>query len=488
VFEGTSGFSEGPLETEPMNATRATSKYRAPHKNAKRVWESDVIHVEPYLTAEGKGAFAIVSRTAPQSLELHEIEEWKRIDPRLGEELEKEFDKKIPWLLPSEPYIEFENLLLYQDVVEFSKRNIAFNDPRHHNVIGHWIIASHIIDQLNIAPRIIAYGPTRSGKSRVLSVLKLLSYRAVELIDPSSPSVFRTTNMFKPTTLIDEYQDMMFNGKSNIDQLFKAGFDKNTKIPRTNMELQEVEYFDSYGMMAIGTKKLPAEDMQNRSILINMIEADPDSVEDRIDEDAARELRTHLLAFRLRALSGQIDVSKCLNKAWDIARKPCPTAHGDIRFDSRTTEMLATLLVPGVLYGGIEETLGIMMESYLDSMDGLRMTSEAETFFALQAITEPHIAENLLDGTRYYNVSDISTRDVADQLNKDRFNNGDSEGGQVQTRTVTETLKALGFRFKSGTQNKSYFIESEFQRPYEVGLRKFGRRGVSLLSDNKLTS
>jgi hypothetical protein len=330
---------------------------------------------------------------------------------------------------------------------------------------------------MDYAPRLLFYGSTRSGKSRALKTLRLLAYRSVELINPSGAALFRIIEQYRPTVFIDEYHALVGDIAAEIDLLFKGGYENGSKIPRARREGKEIDFFDGFGFLAAATKKLPAEDLQNRAVLISMLEKNNGDIRRRMDFDSAFRLRTRLLASRMRALSGLIDLSPAIEKARKAADEAVTIEGWTVYLDDRGIDVASTLLIPCAHLGDYSDVLQLVAISQGKARMELLETFEAQTFFALQAVLRAK-KRSTLDGSLGAGPPKVSTREIADQLDQDLITQGDadSDSRSVPTQRVTKSLKILGFGIRRGSHNLSYLDSASYEVTYQANLKKYGTR------------
>ena len=68
-----------------------------------------------------------------------------------------------------------------------------------------WVVHTYLLDDLQITPRLAITSPEKGcGKTTLLDVLKQLVWRPLELSNATTPAIFRTIEMARPTLLLDE--------------------------------------------------------------------------------------------------------------------------------------------------------------------------------------------------------------------------------------------------------------------------------------------
>ncbi|MEM0343951.1 MAG: hypothetical protein QXU73_06885 [Thermoplasmata archaeon] len=436
---------------------------------------------EPYREDDGEIGFAVIEKPENPRAYCKTLNELKDEDEGLYKDLNSLL-ASICWTsrgcgLPGKPDLNKDDPGLLRDIGLFISEHVEFPDPKYSILLASWVVCSWISELMDYAPRLVFYGPTRSGKSRALKVLKLLSYRSLDLLNPSGAALFRIIEQYRPTVLIDEYQALVGDRAGEVDLLFKGGYENGCKVPRARREGKEIDFFEIFSFLAIATKKLPAEDLQNRGVLIGMLEQSKGDIRRRMDYEEAFRLRTRLLAFRMRVLSGLIDLGPATDKARKAAEGAITVENNEVYLDDRGIDVASSLLVPCCYFGDNGEVLQLIAISQGKARMELLETFEAQTFFALQAVIRVK-KRSSLDGSVNLGTLKVSTRDVADQLNQDYIAQGDADGSSraIHTRRVTKALQVLGFSVKRGSRNQSYIVPSDFEVVYQANLKKYGSR------------
>ncbi|MEI6795617.1 MAG: hypothetical protein WCK39_02020 [Methanomassiliicoccales archaeon] len=412
---------------------------------------------------------------------------------RFGDEIQEKL-REIFWNIPGEPTGNYQEGLL-RDLESYLRRHIWFREDRLYSLLSHWVMATWIFDRLPMTVRLIIFGTTRSGKSRVLEVLSIVSYRGFIELSPTPAALIRTIENWHPSVFIDEYQDLPQEARVGIDGLFKNNR-KGASIARCEQDGEGVRRYYPYSPMAIGMKGAPPkEDMQNRAVVINMMEMPEGAkVERVIDLEGAKDLSGRLLAFRLAALRGEfgpID-DRRHGETMKVAEKRAG-------LDSRSIDLCGTLLMPSTLFRNnpemkeaSERVLDLMEQTQKGVYDEMTETIEGRVFSALQACLP--IAVGKANGPPTEEPTDdqvlaamnVSTTDIKQQLAQDDADReGDTPGadrfspkGALGSKRVGNLLKSMGFELKAGTGNHRFFTQRDFAIAYRSNLKKYGKREI----------
>lgn len=409
------------------------------------------------------------------------LEDWKDEDRDIHEVLSTYIDEYVDrWPLPGCPDINAIDGV-YEDLTDIIQHHIWLQDDRLYRVLANCTICSYIQEHFDNFPRLIFYGTTRSGKTRALQTMQELCYRGMDLLGPTPAALFRLIEKYHVSAFIDEYQDISKDRVEEISMICKGGFGR-TKVPRVAPDNGGLEFFDVFGPMAIGIKNgLPPDDIQNRSLIINMIEKPKEvNIRRRIDRENARQLRGRLLAFKIKMTKLEPEkIPTLLEQAESIAESPIIIQGRKYELDDRSIEIATTLLVPSLMYGDVDDVLGVMVDSQMVADQGLSESFEAKVYYALEEVFERHDPPAIkIKGKAGHDVSNITTRAVADQLNYNLEMEGNTGRENVKTKRVTTALKAMGFTIRTGgTGNLSRFCNETFQKAFEAAGQKYHREG-----------
>lgn len=420
---------------------------------------------------------------------------WADEGEGMVELLTEQFQKRM-WPVCGEP-INSDDPELFDDVEKFIRDHVHFTDERLYESAASWTLSTWIKESLRIAPRPIFYGTTASGKSRAIGTLKEIVYRGYAPTIPTPAVLYALIEHFGLTIFIDEYQAIQNpENLANIEAVFKSGYEKGGTVPRMNPNTMEPIIHHVYGFMGLGTKgKLPPEDLVNRAIIFNMQQKPRgSSIVRRIDEDRARKLRGRLLAFRLKVILGEISLDEFKEKAVIEALKPIVRGGRSVELGDRPIDLAETLLVPPMFFDRPNQILEVIVKCQDESKDELLNTMEGRVFYALQICYEtcPKLKSTNLAGVAIRDIGKLTTLDVADQLNNDFINQEGrdtyTKKERIETHTVTQWLKTLGFTFRRGTGNKSFFLLESFGPTYITNLEKYGvREGCPDLRERQLS-
>jgi len=115
---------------------------------------------------------------------------------------------------------------LLDDIVNTLNRFIVFpeNAPQ---AIALWILFTYIYDVMRICPILLITSPEkRCGKTNTMILLMKLANKAIPASNISQSALFRTTEKYKPTLLVDE-ADTFLKNNEDLQGILNSGHTKD---------------------------------------------------------------------------------------------------------------------------------------------------------------------------------------------------------------------------------------------------------------------
>jgi Protein of unknown function (DUF3631) len=158
------------------------------------------------------------------------------------------------------------------------------------DTIALWILFTWSIDQFSIAPRLAITSPTKGcGKTTVLRLLTKLCRRAIKSGSISPAALFRAIEVLRPTMILDENEKYL-EPNSDFHALLNEGHLRDgTKVMRVLGEKQELRWFSSFGAVAFARNGRVPDDLEQRSVVIEMQRRRLNEPLDELREDRCRE-------------------------------------------------------------------------------------------------------------------------------------------------------------------------------------------------------
>lgn len=212
---------------------------------------------------------------------------------------------------------------LYRDVRSFIKNHVDFKDTVLYDVVSAWVFHTWFKDLFDATTHILVLGLTKTGKTRALETLRVISYRGELGVSLTPASLFRSIDAKRITPFISEYQDLGEEERKEVDAVIKGGQKKGELIWRAKPNPAgdyETITFDPFTPMAIGTQITPREDIANRAFQISMSQSIR-RLEKFVDYDKAKELLPQFLYLRYHYSLKKLKEARVLADAWLENRK-----------------------------------------------------------------------------------------------------------------------------------------------------------------------
>jgi putative DNA primase/helicase len=138
------------------------------------------------------------------------------------------------------------------------------------DTIAFWILHTWLVNEFYISPRLALTSPTKGcGKTTVLRLLNIVTRRPKRTGSISPPALFRVVEMFQPTMLLDETEKYVEHG-SDLHALLNEGHCKGASIMRVLGDKLELREFSIYGAAAFARNGTLPDDLDQRSIVIEL--------------------------------------------------------------------------------------------------------------------------------------------------------------------------------------------------------------------------
>jgi hypothetical protein len=194
---------------------------------------------------------------------------WLKLDDR-----ERTAERLVP---PSSPAADGAELL--DRVHAALTRYVIFPSLAAAIAVTLWIVATHALPAWQHATRLAIISPQkRCGKSRLLDIVRLLSFNPMASTDMSAAVIYRSIgddDSKTPTLFVDE-ADALFGTKSKAEQnedlrgLFNAGFQRDRTVWRCVGPNQTPTEFHTFSMAALAAIKALPDTIVDRSVRIDL--------------------------------------------------------------------------------------------------------------------------------------------------------------------------------------------------------------------------
>jgi Protein of unknown function (DUF3631) len=158
------------------------------------------------------------------------------------------------------------------------------------DTIALWVLHTWLVNQFTTSPRLAITSPTKGcGKTTALRFLSKVVRRPKRAGSISPPALFRVVEQFQPTILLDETEKYIEHG-SELHALLNEGHCKGGNVLRVLGEKLELRQFGVYGPVAFARNgKLP-DDLEQRSIVVEMKRRLPDEPLSELRDDRCASL------------------------------------------------------------------------------------------------------------------------------------------------------------------------------------------------------
>jgi len=342
---------------------------------------------------------------------------------------------RCPWHLATKPLPYGSSHELFNDIRKFIYDHLFLPNNELYDVLTAWVLATWVRELWSVVPYIFFYGPIASGKTRGLEVLHRICYRGILASNISSAALFRASEEWHPTLLLDETEIYSKDTKTEVIGLLNSGYRRGQYAIRVKQTQQgsELEAFDVFGFKALAGTRGLAQALESRSIMNHMIKARR-KVARVLDEKRATEIRNKLLGWRLYTLA-ENDLS--------VLSDLFSEGIGSLDFgDGRLQELFSCLL--GVSNEGREN-----IQKYAKKVYEMRGNEE-------KASEEAEIVEILSKNGIIKEKSIALTKDITEAFNSTR-----KEKEQWKTRSVGCLVRRLGFNKVHTGQGKGWLIDND---------------------------
>ena len=159
------------------------------------------------------------------------------------------------------------------------------------DAIALWVLHTWIVNRFTISPRLAITSPTKGcGKTTVLRFLNQVVRRPKRAGSISPSALFRVAEQFQPTILLDETEKYIEHG-SDLHALLNEGHAKGGTVLRVLGEKLELREFSIFGAVAFARNGSLPDDLEQRSIVIEMQRRRLDEPLSELREDRCESLR-----------------------------------------------------------------------------------------------------------------------------------------------------------------------------------------------------
>jgi len=207
-------------------------------------------------------------------------------------------------LLPSEATPYESVAVLLNEVQAFIHRYVGLSSV-YEQLAAYYVLLTWVYDSFNVLPYLRALGDWGTGKSRFLTVVGNLCYKAIFASGATTPSpIFRMLQKYAGTLILDEADWRYSDANVEIVKILNCGYATGFPVLRSEGESNEPKAFRVFGPKIIATR----EEWQDRALESRCLTENMDGkfrpdvpyiLPHSFTEEALR-LRNQLLTFRFR--------------------------------------------------------------------------------------------------------------------------------------------------------------------------------------------
>jgi hypothetical protein len=153
------------------------------------------------------------------------------------------------------------------------------------DAIALWVLHTWLVDRFTTSPRLAVTSPTKGcGKTTVLRLLNLIARRPKRAGSITSSALFRVVEQFHPTIILDETEKYIEHG-TDLHALLNEGHCTGGTVLRVLGDKQELREFSVFGAVAFAANGRLPDDLEQRSIVIEMQRRRADESVSELRED-----------------------------------------------------------------------------------------------------------------------------------------------------------------------------------------------------------
>jgi hypothetical protein len=159
------------------------------------------------------------------------------------------------------------------------------------DAIALWVLHTWLVNKFTISPRLAITSPTKGcGKTTVLRFLNQVVCRPKRAGSISPSALFRVAEQFQPTILLDETEKYIEHG-SDLHALLNEGHAKGSTVLRVLGDKLELREFSIFSAVAFARNGSLPDDLEQRSIVIEMQRRRSDEPLSEFREDHCESLK-----------------------------------------------------------------------------------------------------------------------------------------------------------------------------------------------------
>lgn len=169
--------------------------------------------------------------------------------------------------LPNNPIEELRKT--YKKVKEKLLKHVYHSNETIIDIALCWAFATYWNEIFGVMPILELVGVSGSGKTRFGTALTFISKKGLGIADPTDANLVRVIDGFKPTLLIDDWDEIMRSNRKVAHSLLKHVYKQSIHVPRLTQYGKRfyVEMFSPYAPLIITTCEPISEPQLQRRIV-----------------------------------------------------------------------------------------------------------------------------------------------------------------------------------------------------------------------------
>ena len=160
-----------------------------------------------------------------------------------------------------------EPKLVFNEILTVFNSFMEFEKPEYASLYTIYTVATYFHQLFDTFPELFITGVKRVGKTKLLLLFKFMCFNGVKSSSISEPSIFRFTDTYRPTILMDETDKISTTKENEKRVLLLARYKRGDEAFRVEGETMRIPTgFDLYGPLIIANIQGLDDILQDRSI------------------------------------------------------------------------------------------------------------------------------------------------------------------------------------------------------------------------------